>query len=252
MASNVTSRVIFTFTNYLILLCVAVVLIGTGTASADPGTYVWWQLDSGDGSAITSGMGQTLQIVPAAGSFAHQYNLSMWIATDATPNTSGCTGYRNHIWRGSDHDMAMTNDPTTGLLNPLGWTGPSGYTAGTLNNGDYLIANYGRARGAGAQPINAVTGPLKLIAMTVQVTGSNSPHYIYQTVGTNLYGWNPVTPPTLNIVTFGANSSVYGGAAVNTWSAASQTLPVIAIIPEPATLALFGVGLLMLTRRRAS
>jgi hypothetical protein len=254
MASNFASHIVGTIRSAvgicLIPLLLVMVSLWPATAAANPGTTVWWQLDSGDGAVVQSGAGQTLEITPTPGSFAHLYNFSMWIANDAAVGTGGLTRYFNNIWRGPDHDMTMISDPMEGLLNPLGWTGPAGYTAGSVNDGDFLIANYGRARASGGQTIWAGNSPLKVITITIQITGPTSPHYIYQTVGASLYGWNPPVPPTLNQVAFSPNPFVYGGTAVMTWPDAAGTLPVIAIIPEPATPALLGFVLVAMTRTR--
>lgn len=242
-----------------ILLALALVAVATSAANAT--TYVWWELESAScPTTVTShGQGSTLYIEAektAPGEYI--FNLGMWIATDGTGGTTnGMSCERNNLWRGPDTAMTMGNDPAAANLNPLGWSGSAGFTAGSQNNGDAFIMNLGRARQSGG---TVVGGGLSYKFIDFQVV-INAPlgqefcsvHNIYQTVGSTLYAWAPATPLTLNKVVFGANPFVYGNTKVETFAAASDTeLPVIVIhtIPEPATLALLGFGALALLRRR--
>ena len=224
-----------------ILLSLAIVAMVATSAQAT--AFVWWQMDAGPaGATATGGNGQTLNISGAAG----DYSLSMWIATDAALATQGTTCYRNNIWRGADAGLTMNGDPMTGLLDPLGWTGTAGYTSGSQNSGDALILNWGKARSGTQTPISAANSPIKVIVMSLTV-GAGA-HDVYQTVGASLFAWNPPIPTTLNLVKFGPNANVAGGTSVNNMPTGLQ--PVIHFVPEPTTLALLGLGLLGLIRRR--
>lgn len=227
-----------------ILLSLAIVAMVATSAQAT--AFVWWQMDSGPaGSSATGGVqGQTLNITGPAG----DYNLSIWIATDAALATQGTTAYRNNLWR-SNAGLTMVGDPMGGgLLNPLGWTGTSGYTAGSQNSGDALVLNWGRARASGQTTISASNSPIKVYTLTVNVGTAGLVADIFQTVGASLYGWAPVTPTSLNQVAFGPNAAVYGGLAANAMP--TNAVAMVHFIPEPTTLALLGLGLIGLIRRR--
>jgi hypothetical protein len=245
MASDVLPRIICTFRKSLVawLVPVSFAAVLLWPAPAAGAIWVWWTFEGGDGEVVGSGKGQTLEVIPTAGDFAHQYTFSMWICTDSSISTRGCMGYHNNLWHGPDRDMSIVSDPMEGLLNPLGWTGPAGCDG--TNEGDFLIRNFGRSCGSGE---GGISYSVKVFTVTLEITGEAAPHYVYQTVGASLYQYDP---PTQNYVSFGPNPLVSGSTAVIDWSAASLTLPVIAIIPEPAALALLGFGLLALTRRRA-
>ena len=221
----------------------AMVIVAMVATSAQATAHIWWQMDAGPAGAVAvGGQGQTLVIIGTTGS----YDLSIWIATDAALATQGTTGYRNNIWRG-DGGLTMTSDPMAGLLNPLGWVGPAGFTAGSQNSGDYLIGNWGRARNAGAVTISASNSPLKIYTLTISVATPGE-HDIYQTVGAGGYGWLPLIPTTLNQVVFGPNPPVHGGTAVDNHP--TGLLPVVRF-PEPATLLLLALGGAAVTKRRA-
>ncbi len=178
----------------------------------------------------------------------------MWFSTDGTGGTTnGCTAHRNTLWRGPDTTLTMENDPLVGLLNPLNWNGTRGY--GSQNSGEKLIGDWGRSRGAGEPVIGGTTNNnLKMLSMTLKVDCYSMDAcqwiYVYQTVGTGLYGYLPYAGRK---VFFGPNAWVYGTTAVDTWAEASQTLPVVGIqfsgIAEPASLALLGLGVFMVVRR---
>jgi len=241
-----------------ILLSLAMLAAGATAANAD--INVWWQLDGSNcgAEAVDQGTGKMLMI--GTPMFApvgfYEYELSMWIATDgAGGTTNGCTGHRNTLWRGPDTTLTMQNEPLDGLLNPLNWTGLSGYD--NQNNGNKLIGNWGRARALGQPVIGGTTNNnLKMLSMTLRVDRPAMEWcewiWIYQTVGSSLYGH---LPSAGNRVFFGPNTWVYGNTAVDTWAEACQTLPVVGIHvdpAEPASLALLGLGVLMVVRRRRS
>jgi len=241
-----------------ILLSLA--MLATVATAANADINVWWQLDGSncDAALLSQGEGRTLHAdipVCALAGF-YELELSMWISTDGAASTNGCVSYRNNLWRGTDATLTMEGDPVAGNLNPLNWTGPAGYDAGSINNGDSLIMDWGRGRAAGQPAIWTDNSPLKVIEMRLRL---NEPSVqfgpvtsVWQSVGANRFVWVPL-PATLNKVFFGPNPWVYGNAAVDTFAEASDTeLPVIWItsIPEPTPLALLGLGLVMLSRRR--
>lgn len=242
-----------------ILLSLAMLAAVATAANAD--INVWWQLEGSncDAVAFDQGIGKMLEIhgpvVAPVGYY--EFELSMWIATDGTGGTTnGCARHRNTLWRGPDMALTMQGN-MTGLLNPLGWTGS--YAYGNPNIGERLIDNWGRSRGAGEPVIGGTTNNnLKMLSMTLKVDQAWMSYcdwvWVYQTVGSGFYGYLPTTG---NKVFFGPNPWVYGNAAVDTWTEACQTLPVIGIHfggepAEPASLALLGLGVLMVVRRRRS
>jgi hypothetical protein len=117
------------------------------------------------------------------------------------------------------------------------------------------MSNYRRGRGSNSETtLSASNGPQDFIRFTMRLNvptiAPTEHHSVFQSVGPGLFASLPIAGD--RSVYFGPNAGVPGATNVSTWAAASQTLPVIDIckIPEPATLAIFGVGLLMLVRRR--
>ncbi len=244
-----------------ILLAAALVAIMATASNA--ATYVWWELEGSNCDAVATGYGQGQALVIEKPLVApegfYEFTLVMRMACDFGADTQGLTGYRTSLWRGEDLTMLSVNpteavpfgdEATVGLLNPFGW---SGTKSGTINNGPKVISSYGRNRQSGGTTLSPFNSPQNFIRFTLRIEQPaeeyGDTHVLYQTVGVGLFAQVPLAN---NRVFFGPNPDVAGGTAVDAWSAASLTVPVITIhaVPEPATLALLGFGFLALLRRR--
>jgi hypothetical protein len=261
MASSFSSRTLSASRNArrgsLTPLCFMVALFLPVVASANPGTYVWWELESSNVqyTGLDQGSGRALQFWVSDNLPLYQFQFVMKMANDQT-STNGLSAYRTNLWRGTpvagNSLGRMTNDPLTGELNPLYWSGAAGFQSGSVNANESLIINYGRSGAGSDAKLNALNSPQAFIRLnlTIDVSGAEMQKCsVWQTVGAGLFRTQPPSP---NQVCFGPNPAVNGSVAVSTWPEAALTLPVITVhgIPEPATLALFGVGLLVLVRRR--
>ena len=233
------------------ILALAAVAVFATNALA--GINAWWQLDGSNCAAFAAqqGEGQQLQIIAppeAPNGQYYEFALSMYIATDAADPGQGCRTHRNNLWRGTDDQLEMAGDPWAGLLNPLAWTGSAGYLAGSQNDGDHLIENYGRGNRPDTEvPISASNSPQSMLTLTLRINASalgRADREIWQSVGYALYSWYPLIPMSANQVIFGDNPPVYGYTSVETFAAASDTeRPVITVgVPEPATLLLLLLG----------
>jgi hypothetical protein len=225
------------------LLALALVAIISSAASAN--TWVWWELESSNNGAFANG-GKGLPLRIFSGVMVppgdYTFTLVMKMQTDATVATKGLIGYAMHLWRGPDTRVSSISDTN---LNPLSWTlAPTG----TGTAGEKILADYGRARGA-ATELGVGQTAQTFVRMTLATPYFCEGLSIYQSVAAGRFAF---APPTANTVYFGGNPGVSGATAVNFWNTASATFPVILFdVPEPATAALLGLGLLLLTRDRS-
>ena len=177
MASNFSSRIVSAIRKmqcgFLASICLLALLLAPAPTWANPGTFVWWELENSNVpySNLEQGMGQALQFEVSNNLLHYEFQFVMKMANDQTAN-NGLSAYRTNLWRGTEvgNDRGMmTNDPLTGELNPLGWSGAASYQSGSINTNESLIMNYGRSGGTGDQKLNAFNSPKAFIRLNLTI-----------------------------------------------------------------------------------
>jgi len=221
-------------------------LRGIRTDGADPGSRNRYQSTGvGDGR-----LGQDLFFVGQAGGTAMGLGKN-YLKLDITISGLVPSSTNHFVVQLSDYDVAFgynkdinfkgAGEPP--LSKKAAWS--------KTNPSDWLTAN-GYANGYTVGDVNMPAG------LAAQLLGTQDPGQLRRMLGIRADVRGSMTPFTttfaLDLVANGAGiamTSLYGWNHMTTWSG-SQHMPInsIKIIPEPATVALLGLGGLALLRRR--
>ncbi len=219
---------------------VAAVALLAASSVATAADNAWFTLEGGPGTVVTSGPGNTLIVEKDAGSSAtlrigYNFNSSFgpMASWSIALNTAGDLGATSSFGNGANGGL-------------------SGYTVntGTLANGSSSF-NVGQV--STNNPANGTTGLAYLFDLTVSagplgsgasVTGDFGGAEQAYSSGFYWYGFVGANP-----ISYGRTGGYTGAVDVTPgWG----SLPVIIVrnVPEPATIALLGLGALALIRRR--
>lgn len=197
---------------------------------------IWWTLDGGDASLVSSGVGQALVVETGDAAQVYSFTATMWA------NVTAPALYSANTTLSADGPVAASSwvavPPTGGAETPAGGLNTPGA-------GD-IATNFGAATFSGPGYIGNDIN-LGTLTFTIDKTGGPTGAVnIFARVGNGLFGTSDFGTATVD---YGPNLGVNGGVV-----GASGNMPVItineAVIPEPATLSLFGIGVLALIRRR--
>lgn len=206
-------------------LLLAFALVVGVASTADAYYQVWWTASGGPVVSQGASDGSTDLVLDGSGGAA-TWHIEMYLAMDAATSSG---------WSASilgDTDTLSSSVPTYGDWGPVFFSGtPTAPGAGGILNDGQSQGNFGGTGG---------TAMLVEWDLSYDGIGALDQVLIYAPTSS---GWGSSDPGGFPTVAFGTSAP--------TVMSGGESFPgVITIVPEPATLALLGFGVLALIRRR--